>query len=118
MAKVYVLQDTGKHNYEKAERYGQMVFCSGSRDINSAFGLASTPSNIEVVSGILQALSAFNVEDKLVLSGNPVLIAVAVHFLMSRNGLINVLKWDGFAQGYHELLISENMIEALLNYKY
>ena len=113
MSKVYVIQDNGKHNYQQAEKYGQLIFCGGRRDINAAFGLLTLPSNVEVVSDMFRVLSEFTVEDRLVLSGNPLMIALAVHYIMQKNGTIRVLKWDGFAQGYYELGITDDMLRLL-----
>lgn len=112
MTKVFVLQDTQKHNYIEAEKFGNIFFCSGS-DILAAFGLSGSPRNEITMKEIFRALKEFREGDYLMISGNPIIIAISIHFLLMRFPKINILKWDNMRYQYDPLAISNEEIAAL-----
>lgn len=100
MSQVFVLQEMQGHDYSAAESYGKLVFI-GTRDINSRFPIMGTPGNKEVVLNMFATLNGFEDDDYVVISGNPVIVSLALHYLITiRNMIVRLLKWDNRALGY------------------
>lgn len=89
------------HDYSAAEHYGELVFI-GTKDINSRFPIIGTPGNREVIKNMFAILNLFEDGDYIVISGNPVIVSLALHFLIviRNNSKVRLLKWDNRALGY------------------
>lgn len=94
MNKVYILQEMGNHDYSGVEEYGEPLFV-GRRDINSRFPIMGTPGNRAVVMNLFNKLYNFTDDDFIVISGNPIMVALALHYLVSiRKVRVRILKWN------------------------
>lgn len=109
MSKIFVLQDTARHNYSNAEAFGEVIFCTAA-DIVSTYGLFGSPRNAQVMADIFNILSMFRQEDYLMISGNPIIIAVALHSLLGKFPSVKVLKWDNMRYQYDPVTISNSEI--------
>ena len=100
MKRVYILQDMKNHDYSVVEEYGQPVFV-GDKDINSRFQIMGTPHNRQVIRNMFQVLKQFEDGDYVVVSGNPVMVSLALHYLVVMRELqVKLLKWDNRAMEY------------------
>lgn len=112
-SRVYVLQDMQGHDYSPAEVFGQLVFVS-SDDINSRLSIVGTPANRLVVARLFAVLREFREGDFLVVDGNPILIAIALQFLVTvKNVGVKLLKWDNRAHDYRVTFYSANIFELI-----
>lgn len=114
MSKVYVIQDMTRHDYSKAEEFGDVVFI-GNKDINSRFGILSTPSNRQVLANMRDALTYFKDEDYLLCDGNPILFTIAVMMLQPRLSFTptHILKWDNREHMYNVVDIPWDIVDDL-----
>ena len=98
--KVFVTQQT-KYNLEPAKEFGNLIIMnlwSQPRDITSQY---ASMIKIMTTHGMLK-------DDLLLLIGNPILIGLAIHIALRRNGEVKVLVWDKVRYKYEiELLTSE-----------
>lgn len=100
---VYVIQAPYLEKFRKAERYGDLVSLI-QRDV--------FPDDVEervaTMKGIMTAiLERFNPSvDFLLLTGDPVAIALAVMVITCRSTFIRCLKWDRENQDYYEVELS------------
>lgn len=111
--KIFILQDMPNHDYSTAEKFGQLVFV-GDKDLNSRFGITQTPSNQSVVANMVEVLSSYVDGDAVVVDGNPIMVAAAIHFVVSELQLnAHLLKWDNRQYGYAETVYPTNMFDNL-----
>lgn len=99
MAKVYITQNQPKFNFSKAAKFG---------DLTDVFphDLQVYSSSPYIVDTARTRLSGCTPEDYLVMSGDPILIAVAFAEMAARNeGLVNVLKWDARENTYVPVVV-------------
>lgn len=86
--KVYLVQETGRHNFNPAREYGEVK--------------TLLPPNYQIqfdaswaVSAIQEGLEDIEPEDYLLLAGDPALIGITVAIAADYlNGKVNLLKWD------------------------
>lgn len=99
--RVFVTQE-GPHDYQPAQRYGDVVFMT--KDELSPF--ASSRRNVDIVADIKLAMVDYIPGfDYLLPAGSPVAIAY-VFMLASRSGDTHrVLKWDNRAHQYSEFSV-------------
>lgn len=108
MSKVFVTQENSRLNYTDAERFGEVVFITTSEyspNLNSK-------RNDIIESEIRLGLINFNSDlDYLLLSGDPVIAALAFHRAASLTVVTNkvqLLKWDGQNRSYNEIVVWAN----------
>jgi len=86
--KVYLVQDTGKHNFIPAREYGDI-------EPLLPFGYQISFDSKYAISEIKKGLRDINYGDYVLLAGDPALIgftvAIAADYL---DGEVNLLKWD------------------------
>ena len=86
--KVYLVQETGRHNFEPAKAFGSIK-------VLLPFGYQMGIDAEYVVEKIHEGLEDIEPDDYLLLAGDPALIglttAVAADYL---DGKVNLLKWD------------------------
>jgi hypothetical protein len=83
MPKVFVIQDTGK-NLSPAREFGEieiLIHGHGQPDPR-------------VQDSLKKKLRDFEFGDRLLLIGNPILIGIAMHVVLSKHGVVHCLVWD------------------------
>ena len=105
MSNVYALQDHEKYDFSMAETFGELIFCAGSRDINTLYSIQRSPANQEVIHRMYKSLKNFKEDDFLIISGNPILIGLAIEFLLTKIGKVTILKWDSYSKQYNPFLL-------------
>lgn len=113
MNKVYALQDNEKYDFTKAEAFGEIVFCAGSRDINTVYSIQRSPANQEVIHRMYKSLREFKTGDYLIISGNPILIGMAIEYLLAKKGSVTLLKWDNYSGQYNPFLLDIGTLRSL-----
>ena len=102
--KVYVVQETNRHNILSAEKFGELRFLLNIKD---QIGLSSSgPFVVKMKRG----LSDFTSEDFLLLIGDPAACAVATSIASEKtNGRYNLLKWDRMEGRYFPIKVDLNL---------
>lgn len=114
MSTVYIIQDQkwvdpetnqlrSKFNFEPAEKYGELEFLLKP---------SASPFDLEpVLKKLHSTLFNFTDNDFLLLTGNPVLMGLAVAIAADYNqGNVNMLQWSGAKQTYVPVL-AQNIFE-------
>jgi hypothetical protein len=97
MSKVYVVQEVMGRNFLPARKYGSLVPLLSP---DTQVYLSATPA----IRRLQRALKDFTDEDYLLLSGDPVLIGLAVGVATTNNrGKARLLKWDKAVGDYHPI---------------
>jgi hypothetical protein len=103
---VYVIQNNGKLNFNKAKKHGKLI----SLIERDAFP-DDAEDRIMVIHDIMKAkLRNFNMNrDFLLLTGAPEAIAMAIWVLTDVKGVSSIpaLKWDRENRGYYKLKIAD-----------
>jgi sulfur transfer complex TusBCD TusB component (DsrH family) len=84
--------NVGSHNYEKAKRFGDLIPITQGR-----VNVASTD---RMMQDIAATLTPMQEKDHILLSGNPVIVALVVAEVMHRYGSVNLIYWDAMYQDY------------------
>jgi hypothetical protein len=96
MSKVYVTNFSG-YTYDKADSYGELIY------ITKGF------VNIGNINELKKRLNTFitqtDKDDYLLLSGNNLLCALALHLWINHHSNCKVLHWNGLTKSYdlHEI---------------
>jgi hypothetical protein len=96
-SKVYILVDNPRspNNYLPAEKYGELRIL---------FGHNISPTHLQrIFPELRQKLEYVTVNDYLIPTGSPALIALAGHLWLSKLGVINLLTWDRETQQYYNV---------------
>jgi len=87
---VYITQNNRK-NYSSAHSFGEPTFITS----NEYDSIGNSNVNDEIMSEIRDMVANYdNSRDYILLSGDPIVIALVVHAALSRHESIRVLKWD------------------------
>lgn len=98
MAKVFVA-NKGHHAYHDAAKYGDVVFLTEGRpNLFQSDNLYAT---------LREGLEVAGPEDFLVLSGNILPSAIAMHILLKKHGVANLLVWMGNQNRYARITLAE-----------
>ncbi len=102
-ARVYVVQDSGRYSFSKAERFGKLIPML-RRDVFPD----DHEARVEAIRGIFKhMMKDFNpAMDSLLLTGDPVAIALAVLVLSIHTLDIPVLKYDREADDYYRVQLT------------
>lgn len=99
---VFITQETPGRNFLPARKYGELVALLPG---NAQIVLSPTP----VLRKLEFQLSKFSDDDFLLMSGDPLIIGLAVHVALTRNaGRARFLKWDKRENDYYEVKIDLN----------
>lgn len=99
--KVYVVQENNRIDYSDAERFGEVIFLT-AEEIKP---VAGSLRNIQILSSIQKQMEAFNPSiDRMVMTGNPLVMGYAFHLAMMKSPRIVCLQWDRFEGRYREFL--------------
>lgn len=105
--RVFVTNYAG-HDYEDAKEYGEFVWITR--------GYVSFQSLDRVKYTIAEQVVKSGPEDWLLLSGKPIISAIAVLIWFSRHKKVKMLVWDQKSKGkkYRELIITERNMNELI----
>ncbi len=107
MAKVYITQDNGK-NYTPACNFGKPSFVTNKEYSFIENSEANTIINFE----ISKMTADFNTnEDYLLLSGDPIIIALCINKVLSEYGHVKVLKWQSQDKAYVPITLTNQPID-------
>tara|TARA_R100001369_G_C3305061_1_gene166376 strand:- start:1078 stop:1410 length:333 start_codon:yes stop_codon:yes gene_type:complete len=99
MSTVYITQDTPGRNFLPAKKYGTL---KGLLEGNVQIVLSAAP----VIRKLRRRLRDFNDDDYLLLTGDPVIMGIAIAVAMEVNrGRVNLLKWDKRESGYYDVFV-------------
>jgi hypothetical protein len=99
MAKVFVVQDDGHKNLAPALEFGELRVLA-TRDV-PMFGNVNP-----TIKAALSVLAPFlPEEDYLLCIGDPLLIGVAMHTILSNHKYVRCLKWDRQTSKYYPITI-------------
>ena len=102
MATVYVVQEVRNRNFFPARKFGDLVALASA---DSQVVLSATP----MIQRLRSGLANFNSEDYLLLSGDPIIMSLAVHIALQVNdGTATLLKWDKASSDYYPVIIDLN----------
>lgn len=104
-SKVYITQETHRLNFTDAERFGEVVFMS----VGETSPMKSSIRNKAIVSDIKRMAAQFDhKQDYLLLSGDPVITAIAFHEIMARtpDKAVMLLKWDNQSKSYNDIVVA------------
>ena len=99
MSTVYVTQEVEGRNFIPAQKFGRLE--------------ALLPSNAQIVFSaeptlrkLESSLAKFSDEDYLLMSGDPLIMGLALHVALTNNrGYAKCLKWDKRERTYYEVVI-------------
>tara|TARA_R110000803_G_scaffold76078_2_gene140604 strand:+ start:1024 stop:1356 length:333 start_codon:yes stop_codon:yes gene_type:complete len=99
MSTVYITQDTPGRNFLPAKKYGAL---KGLLEGNVQIVLSAEP----VIRKLRNRLRNFSDDDFLLLTGDPVIMGIAITVAMEVNhGRANLLKWDKRESSYYEVFV-------------
>jgi hypothetical protein len=102
MAKVFVVQETMKHNVLPAQQYGELIFLLPPQ---VQIGFSPGP----MVNKMKRALQRFTDEDYLLLIGDPAAMSIAAALASEyNNGKFRFLKWDKREMKYYPIAVDLN----------
>jgi len=107
MNKVYIVQENHRFSYDDAEQYGELCFMTRLEFSSNANSL----NNQTIQEQIYTNAQQFEVDDYLLLTGNPVSMAFAFHLVAMKlasggHKSIRVLKWDNMVGKYVSIEIN------------
>ena len=108
MSKVYVTQENSRLNYMDAERFGEVVFITASEYSPNPNSRRNDIIESEIRHGLINFDSDL---DYLLLSGDPVIMALSFHRAASISTVANkvqLLKWDSQNRSYNEIVVQTN----------
>lgn len=94
MNKVYAVDISNGVDISKGSLFGEIVHCT-----TVAFERNKHLQNT-IIDGLIEALKDFEVNDYLLPVGNPILISIAIHEILMKNGEIKILTWDKRNESY------------------
>lgn len=80
------------HDFSPAEEFGSIEFLLSPK--------AAPWSPVPVIAELREKLSGFSQDDYLLLSGNPILMAIAASIAADEAGTVNFLQWHGRDRRY------------------
>ena len=99
MAKVFIVQETMRHNVLPAQQFGELVFMLPSH-IQVGFSPGPTVAKMK------RFLREFTDDDFLLLIGDPAAMSIAAAIAaMYNNGRFKVLKWDKMEMKYYPIAV-------------
>jgi len=106
-SKVYITQDNRK-NYTAANAYGTPVFVTALEYC----GIQNSKNDLAIYSDINNMAAQFDCDnDFVLLSGDPVIIALICHTLLDLFGYLRLLKWDTQDRAYNVITINNQGID-------
>lgn len=106
MPKVFVVQETFKHNLLPAQAFGELVFLMPP-------GTQITFSPGPMVSKMERHLQRFTNDDLILLIGDPAAMGVACALAAKHNnGRFKLLKWDKREMKYYPIYVDLNKGES------
>jgi len=109
MGTVFISQDAEGRNFLPAADYGrlQLILPATAQVV-----LTARPA----LGKLRYALRNFTDEDLLLLSGDPIIMALAVTVALNANmGRARLLKWDRFQKAYYEVAVDLNEVEDVVS---
>jgi hypothetical protein len=101
--KVYVVQENNRIDYSDAERFGEILFLTA----DEIKPISGSLRNQTILASIRRQMEDFDpTKDRLILTGNPMVIGYAFHLALSKSQSIVVLQWDRFSGQYREFLFN------------
>lgn len=91
MNKVYVTNFSG-YTYDKADQFGELIYITS--------GFVNVSNNQELRNKLNSFITKANKDDYLLLSGNNLLCALALHCWLNVHGVCKVLHWNGLSKSY------------------
>lgn len=91
--KVYITQNTknSRNNYSPAHNFGEPIFITHLEYKN----VTNAHENTIIVKDINKVVEEFNPEqDYLIMTGDPIIIGLTIHYILKEHGYLTVLKWD------------------------
>lgn len=102
MAKVFVVQETGRHNVLPAQNFGELVFLLPPQ---VQIGFSPGP----MVNKMKRVLRDFTDVDFLLLIGDPAAMSIAAALAAQYNrGRFRLLKWDKREMKYYPIAVDLN----------
>lgn len=102
MARVFVVQETMRHNVLPAELYGELKFILPPQ---AQVGFSPGP----MVTRMKRILRDFNNDDFLLLIGDPAAMSIATAIVSAYNGgKFRFLKWDKREMKYYPIAVDIN----------
>jgi hypothetical protein len=102
MAKVFVVQETMRHNVLPAQQFGELHFLLPPQ---VQIGFSPGP----MVNKMRRALQNFNDDDYLLLIGDPAAMGIAAALASEYNGgKFRFLKWDKREMKYYPIAVNIN----------
>lgn len=109
-SKVYITQDN-KKNYAPAYHFGEPLFIT-SLEYSA---IKNSDSNLQIHANIAKAIESFNPdEDYVLLSGDPVVIALVLHEALTEYGYVRILKWQSQDRMYIPITLSNQGIDNVV----
>jgi hypothetical protein len=102
MAKVFVVQETMRHNVLPAQQFGDLVFLLPTQ---VQIGFSPGP----MVNRMKRVLRDFTDQDYLLLIGDPAAMSIAAAIASQyNNGKFRFLKWDKREMKYYPIVVDLN----------
>lgn len=103
MNKVFIIQDNSRLDFKKARKFGEIVPVIG-QDVFPD----NADTRVKKMKGVAKGiLSRFNAStDYVLLTGDPVAIAVVTSVLFMRSQYATFLKWDKESKAYYPVRIN------------
>jgi len=103
MPRVFVTHENPALNYQPAEDFGDVEFLT-NQDLSP---MHNSLNNEAIIENMRKSLTRFDPKnDYIVLSGSPVVTAVAFMLLRERTDTLNVLRWSNRDHVYQHILVS------------
>ena len=97
MSRVFITQEMHGRNFLPARHYGKLVAVLPD---NAQIVISATP----ILRKIQRALSDYNKEDFLLLSGDPIIMGLCMMVASEKtNGFLKMLKWEKREKDYYEV---------------
>lgn len=96
---VYIVNSSGYKNYDKAEKYGNLVIITGGYITLTSDTLGPLYDKIK------NTIALSSPQDFLVLSGPPLINIIVCQCWLWKHGLVHILSWNG--NDYNEVTIDE-----------
>ena len=101
--KVYITQDNRK-NYTGAYLYGEPIFITS----HEYQGIRNSDKDTGICSRIAQVVANYDTKkDFVLMSGDPIIIALTIHAMLSEHSTINILKWSSQDKVYQPITIED-----------
>lgn len=105
--KVYITQDNGK-NYAPSHKYGEPIFVTGLEYTS----IKNSDNNEAIHRDIARMAGNFDPDnDYVLLSGDPVVIALVLNAVLTEYGYVRVLKWQSQDKMYVPITLSNQHID-------